>query len=173
MTSHEVAPLPYSSRLEWPKALLFAGGTLLLGMLSAAISFAHAGPRSVTMPALLLPFLWPPPWVFWAVWIVIYPCLGVAAFLIWRKRQQTDVRGALLLYALTVVGTFFFLPVSNLTPNNPGVWTLMDANGVVTTYALGWLYSRYEKATLWWLLPSLIWMPLTLGLKAWLWALNP
>lgn len=173
MISNEVARSPLGSRPEWQTALLFAAGTLLSGMLSAAISFATAGTHSAATPAGILPFLWPPSWVFWAVWMVIYPCWGVATFLVWRRRHEADVRGALILYAINVIGALFFLPLSNLTANNPGVLTLLDANGLIGTCALAWLYSRYEKATLWWLLPYLIWMPLTLGLKAWLWVLNP
>ncbi|GHF54497.1 tryptophan-rich sensory protein [Deinococcus metalli] len=153
-------------------ALVFALGTLLSGMVSAVLSFATAGAHTAAEPAGILPALWPPAWVFWAVWIVIYPAWGVATFVVWRRRRETDVRGPLVLYALNVLGALFFLPLSNLTANSPAVLTLLDANGLIGAYAMAWLYTRHEKRALWWLLPYLVWMPLTLGLKTWLWLLN-
>ena len=163
-------PQPSSSP-RWT-ALVFAFGTLLSGLLSAGLSFATAGVHSAANPAGVLPLLWPPVWVFWAVWIIIYPCWGVATYLVWEKRQQADVRGALVLYAISVLGALFFLPLSNLTANNPAVLTLLDANGLIGAYALAWLYTRYDRRALVWLLPYLVWMPLTLALKLWLWWLN-
>lgn len=82
------------------------------------------------------------------------------------------MRGALVLYALNLLGNLFFLPLSNLTANNPAVLTLLDANGLVGIYALAWLYTRYNRVTLWWLSPFLVWMPLTTALKMWFWLLN-
>ena len=163
---------PRSSSSPWWVALVFAFGTLLSGMVSAGLSFATAGEHSAANPAGILPPVWPPPWVFWVVWLIIYPTWGVATYLVWRRRNQSDVRGALVLYGLNVLGALFFLPLSNITANNPAVLTLLDANGLIGIYALAWLYTQYEKRAVWWLLPYLIWMPLTLGLKIWLWVLN-
>ncbi|BDP43846.1 hypothetical protein DAETH_38150 (plasmid) [Deinococcus aetherius] len=156
----------------WWMALVFSLGTLLLGMVSAGLSFATAGEHSTAIPLGALPPVWPPAWVFWAVWIVIYPCWGMATYLVWRRRGEADVRGALVLYALNLLGNLFFLPLSNLTANNPAVLTLLDANGLVGIYALAWLYTRYNRVTLWWLSPFLVWMPLTTALKMWFWLLN-
>lgn len=154
-------------------AAAFAAGTLVAGMASAAMSFAAAGDRTAAAPAGVLPAVWPPAWVFWAVWFVIYPMWGVATWRVWRRRHAADVRGALALYALNLLGALFFLPISTLTANSPAVLALMDANGLVATYALAWLYSRYDRRALWWLVPYLAWMPLTTALKVWFWTLNP
>jgi tryptophan-rich sensory protein len=153
-------------------AFAVAAGTVTLGMLSAGLSFAAAGDRTAATPAGVLPALWPPAWVFWAVWLVIYPAWGVATWRVWRRRGNRDVRGALVLYALNLLGALFFLPISTLTANNPAVLALMDANGFVATYALAWLYGQYDRAAVRWLLPYLIWMPLTTTLKTWFWMLN-
>jgi translocator protein len=164
-------PHPPLHSFHWT-AVAFALGTLCSGLLSAGLSFAAAGNHSAANPAGVLPALWPPAWVFWAVWTVIYPCWGVATWLVWRRRHGADVRGALALYTINILGALFFLPLSNLTANNPAVLTLLDANGLIGAYALAWLYTRYDRSTLWWLLPYLVWMPLTLALKIWLWLLN-
>jgi hypothetical protein len=38
---------------------------------------------------------------------------------------------------------------------------------VLLAYTVAWVYSRYRKAAVWWLLPWLVWMPITLGIKLW------
>lgn len=157
---------------SWWMALVFAGGTLLAGMLAALASFALIPGAVGFAEGLKPPPITPPDWAFWAVWILIYPTLGFATWLVWRRRRVADVRGALALFVLLLVGNFMFLPISNLTGGEPAVLTLMDANGLVYAYVLTWLYSRYDKASAWWLAPLLIWMPVTTFLKAWLWTLN-
>lgn len=153
-------------------ALVFAGGTLLAGMLAAGMSYLLVPAAVGFGEGLEPPPVAPPDWAFWAVWVVIYPGLGVATWLVWRRRREADVRGPLALFALMLVGNLMFLPISNLTGGEPAVLTLMDANGFVSAYVLAWLYSRYDRATAWWLAPLLLWMPITTLLKVWLWVLN-
>jgi translocator protein len=150
-------------------AIAFAAGTLLIGCLGAWVGFNWVPP---VPPYRHLPFLYPPLWFFWAVWFVIYPGWGVATWLVWRHRNVADVRGALALYAITLVGNTLFLPIGNLSGGNPAILSLMDANGVFSSWITFWLYTRYSKQAGWFLLPLMIWMPLTLLLKIWLWQLN-
>lgn len=150
-------------------ALLFALGTLLSGSLAAWLSFTVIPP----VPAYAhLPWLYPPPWVFWLVWIVIYPCKGLAAWLVWRERSRADVRGAMAVFTMILIGNMLFLPIANLSGGNPLILTLMDFNGVVSSWIIFWLYRLYSKAAGWFLLPLVIWMPVTFLLKCWLWYLN-
>lgn len=151
------------------EATAFALGTLLIGFLAAWVGFTFIPP---VPPYRQLPFLYPPPWFFWSVWLVIYPCWGVATWLIWRKRSVADVRGALALYVITLIGNTLFLPIGNLSGGNPAILSLMDANGVFSSWVTFWLYTRYSKRAGLFLLPLLIWMPLTFLLKIWLWQLN-
>ena len=81
------------------------------------------------MPGSLSPWHyprpWPPPWVFWLVWIVIYPTWGFATYLVWQKRQESDVRGAIALFVLMFVSGLFFMPVASLSGHNPGVFVTL------------------------------------------------
>lgn len=150
-------------------AITFALGTLLIGFLAASAGFTFV---PLVPPYRQLPFLYPPLWFFWVVWLVIYPSWGVATWLVWRKRAVADVRGALALYVITLIGNTLFLPIGNLSGGNPAILSLMDANGVFSSWITFWLYTRYSKQARWFLLPLLIWMPLTFLLKVWLWQLN-
>jgi tryptophan-rich sensory protein len=147
-----------------------AAGVTAFGCSAAALGLGLADPAAA--PPLAYPALWPPLWVFWAVWLVIYPASGVAAWLIWRERRRADVRGALVAFALLNTSAALFLPISALVGGAPAVLTLMDLNGVVTVAALAWLFSRYSTTAAWWLAPYLVWMPITTALKVWLWTLN-
>ena len=55
--------------------------------------------------ALEKPFFNPPTWVFGPVWITLYTLMGIAAYLVWKKRakQSKKVRKALTLYAIQLV----------------------------------------------------------------------
>jgi tryptophan-rich sensory protein len=150
-------------------ATAFALGTLLIGSVAAWIGFTFV---PAVPPYQYLPFLYPPLWFFWAVWFVIYPGWGVATWLVWQQRNVADVRGAMAVYVTTLIGNTLFLPIGNLSGGNPAILSLMDANGVVGSWIIFWLYTRYSKQSGWFLVPLLLWMPVTLLLKIWLWQLN-
>jgi len=150
-------------------AVVFALGTLTVGFVAAWIGFAFVPP---VPPYRYLPFLYPPPWAFWAIWLIIYPGWGLATWLVWRERYRADVRGVMALYIMTLIGNALFLPIGNLSGGNPAVLSLMDANGVIGSWFTYWLYTRYSKMAGWFLLPMVIWLPVTFLLKIWLWQLN-
>lgn len=142
-----------------------------LGCVAAAIGFGLPA-QSVPLTETTYPSWWPPLPLFWMVWLVIYPASAVAAWLVWRQRLVSDVRGALVAFALMNVASALFLPVSTLVGELPSVMTLMDLNGVVAVSAIAWLFSRYDRTAAWWMLPYLVWMPTTTILKALLWHYN-
>lgn len=148
----------------------FVVGITAFGAGAAAIGFGVVDPAIVDRT--VHPALWPADWIFWAVWLVIYPASGVAAWRVWRQRRTADVRGALVAFALMNVAGALFLPISSLVGGLPAVLTLMDLNGVVAVYAIAWLFARYDRRAALWMLPYLVWMPLTSALKIWLWTLN-
>ena len=153
-------------------AAAFAGGILALGMLSAGLSFA-AQPESVGSNApQVYPALYPPDWVFWTVWLVIYPCWGAATWFVWRRRQEVNLRSFWRYFGLILIVNLAFLPISALTHGNPTILTVLDATGIILLPLTAWMYGRYARPALYWLLPMFIWGPITLALKIWLTLLN-
>lgn len=165
-------PVKHSEKSPWWMALVFAGGILLAGMLDAWLSLTVLDGGAIMQPDLKYPPIYPPAWLFWAVWLVIYPCWGVATWLVWRRRYEVDLRGFWLFFAFTLLVNMAFMPINALTRGNPLVLSAMDATGLILRPLSLWLYWRYAKATFWWLLPSTVWLPITLSLKVWLWLLN-
>jgi tryptophan-rich sensory protein len=49
------------------------------------------------------PFFSPPNWLFAPAWITLYTLMGIAAFLIWQKRQEPKVKSVLWLYGIHLV----------------------------------------------------------------------
>ena len=153
-------------------ALAFAAGMLVAGMAVAMVSMI-ARPEAVGSNALqLYPPLYPPDWAFWAIWLIIYPCWGVATWLVWRRRSTEDLRPFWRYFALMFGTNLAFLPISALTRGNPAVLAMMDALGFVLLPVMVWMYGRYARAALYWLLPIFVWIPITLALKVWLTLLN-
>lgn len=153
----------------WRVLASFSIGTLLVGMLTAFISFTLF-PLSRTYN---LPVVYPPHWAFWVVWLILYSSMGLAAGHVWLKRYAADVRGAMIFYAAILLTNVMFLPIANVSNGNPAIMTFMDINGVLTAVLLGWLFSRYSKPAFYWLLPLILWMPVTAFFKILLWLSNP
>lgn len=147
----------------------FAIGTLFIGMLTAYISFT-VFPLNRTYR---LPIIYPPQWAFWVVWLILYPTMGLAAGHVWLQRAASDIRGAMTFYASILLTNFMFLPIANVSNGNPAIMTFMDVNGVLTSALLGWIFSRYSRQAFYWLLPLILWMPVTTGFKILLWIANP
>lgn len=148
----------------------FVVGITAFGAGAAAIGFGLVGAGAADQT--VYPAGWPPLWLFWTVWLVIYPASGVAAWQVWLRRHDADVRGALVAFVLMNLASALFLPISSLVGGIPAVLTLMDLNGVIAVYVIAWLFSRYARSAAWWMLPYLVWMPITTALKVWLWTLN-
>lgn len=147
----------------------FSMGTLVVGMLTAYLSFSLF-PFDNTYN---LPSIYPPQWVFWVVWLILYPTMGLAAGHVWLKRNELDIRGAMIFYLSILLTNFMFLPIANVSKGNPAIMTFMDINGILTAVLLGWIFLRYSKQAFYYLLPLMIWMPITALFKILLWMANP
>ena len=140
-------------------ALMFALSVLLIGMVPAALTFV-LDPNAVVRISLdAVPI---PAWVFTVVWLVIYPGMGIATWFVWNTRRERDISIPLTIFVAALLQTIAFWFTNSLR-----MTAVMDATGLLLAYTVAWVYSRYWKAAVWWLLPWLLWTPITLLIKLW------
>jgi tryptophan-rich sensory protein len=144
-------------------AIVFAFSILAIGLGTAFIALAlrpalqpAAGVSAEPVSSLI------PPWIFWAVWLIIYPAQGIALWYIWRLRTATNIGGALAWFAVAFVENLCFWLTSSLL-----ITAVIDTIGLVLAYMVAWVFRRYSTVAALWLLPWLLWMPITTIFKWW------
>jgi tryptophan-rich sensory protein len=142
----------------WPVGLAFTLGAPALGFLPAILTFAL---RDNPVESIGLDQVPLPGWFFTGVWVIIYPCMGVAAWQIYAHRlhEGTSATVALIVIAATLVQTTSFWLTSSLqmTAMIDATGALLAAVSMTTAFLVG-------HGGLW-LIPLMIWMPATLTLK--------
>lgn len=141
-------------------AILFLLSTSLIGNAPAILTFAF-DPSASHRIGLTEIFI--PGWVFTTVFIFNYAGMGIATWMIWRKRRVADVSVPLVVFAAAFIETLLFWATDSLR-----MTATIDVIGLTLAYTVAWVYSRYEKAAVWWLIPWLVWMPFTTAVKLWL-----
>lgn len=127
---------------------------LALSVIPGSVAFAINPDTAVDIGLTRVPL---PPWVFIVVWAVIHAGMGLAA---WRLRSTEDYAVPL---ALLVVG---FLQ-TNLFWLSDGLRSVAaaDATGLLLAVVTTWAVARQSRAAAWWLVPWVVWMPVTLAVK--------
>ena len=113
----------------------------------------------------------PPPWVFGPVWSVLYTCLGVAAFLIWRA-PASDARS-------TSLGLFWAQLLVNAawTPVFFGAERIGLALAVIVVLLVlialsAWQFMRVSRVAAGLFVPYFVWVAFATALNAALCAAN-
>jgi translocator protein len=141
------------SFLRW--ALVTVPAILLLGFLSGRMS--NSGYENRWFNALSKPELFPPGWMFGAVWTVLYIMLGVSlAMIIYARGSQG--RGLAIGFfatqlALNLMWSPLFFGAHQVTL---ALWLILAilALAIVTTFR----FARIRKAAAWLLVPYLVWL---------------
>ncbi len=137
---------------------LFAAIALILGFLPAALTFAL---RKNAADEIGLSQLTVPAWVFIAVWAIIYPSLGVAAWQVFATESRSValvVPTAVLVAGFVQTTAFWFTDSLRST-------AVTDATGVLLSILATVVLFQTVPMAVPWLLPWLLWMPVTLVLK--------
>jgi tryptophan-rich sensory protein len=143
----------------WPAAL-FAGLALFLGFLPAVLTFAL---RPNAVSAIGLDQVPIPGWFFTGVWVVIYPCMGIAAWTVWAR---SPVDPALATLALLVLAATLLQTTSFWLTNSLRSTAVIDATGVLLALlSLAAALLAAGGAAAIWLAPLVVWMPTTLTIK--------
>ncbi len=139
----------------WPSGVVYAAVALMVAQIPGTVAFAVNPDTATDIGLTTVPV---PAWVFIVVWMIIYPCMGIAA---WRLRQ--DVRDAAVPLAV-LAGGYLQTKLFWLSDSLHAV-AVADATGLLLAVITAWVFSRYSGATARWLLPWLVWMPVTLAIK--------
>jgi len=149
----------------------------LVGWIAATFAAGSVGAlasaRAATFYGQLFRPSWAPPaWLFGPVWSVLYLCMAVAAWLVWRERGFKGGRLALSLFVIQLVANalwtwlFFGLHAGALSLAEILVlWLLIAA-----TIFKFWPVRRLAALLL---LPYLAWVSFAAALTLSLWRLNP
>jgi tryptophan-rich sensory protein len=164
------ATRPTRSRAE---SLAVLAGCLAASYGAAAIGNALAGGQwDGWYEALRKPAFNPPGWVFGPVWTVLYACMGVAAWLVWRRRGLRRGAPALLLFAGQLLLNAAWTPLF-FGLRSPGL-ALVDIAGLWVMIVLTtWAFFRASRLAGWLMVPYLGWVSFAAVLNAALWRLNP
>lgn len=123
-------------------------------------------------PTLVKPPFNPPAWVFGPVWTTLYILMGVAFFLVWRKKDELPLaRLAMVAWGvqllLNFLWSFFFF-----WAQAPG-WAFLEI--LLLLGALIWtvvLFFRVSRPAGWLMTPYLLWVSFASVLNVAIWILN-
>lgn len=142
---------------RWPSAVGYAAVPLLLGNVPGLVTFAlnPDAAEDIGMTRVAVP-----PWLFAVVWAIIHGGMGLAAWRLRHSRSTVDACLPLALLAVSYVHSNLFWLAEGLR-SVAGT----DATGLLLAAVTTWAFARQSPAAARFLLPWLVWMPITLAIK--------
>jgi translocator protein len=121
---------------------------------------------------LIKPVLTPPGWILGPVWTMLYAMMGVAAWLVWEKRQNDKVTISLWLFILQLglnsLWSYLFFGLKS-----PGL-ALLDILALwVAILASLISFFRHQRTAGKLLIPYLLWVSFAVYLNLQFWRLTP
>lgn len=114
----------------------------------------------------------PPNWIFGPVWTVLYTLMAVALFAVWQtglNNRRTKIAFWIFIIHLGVNALWSILFFGLRNP----AMALIDITMLWILVAVSmFLFYKIRKATLWLLLPYLVWVTFAIFLNFYIWKLN-
>ncbi len=157
------------SATEWAALAVFVLGSLAAGFIGSIATMPNIPTWYAT---LVRPSLNPPSWVFGPVWTTLYILMGVAAFMVWQRRDHPAAKTGLVLFGI------------QLALNTLWSWLYFGGHSLglalVCVVAL-WLailgtierFYRVRHLAAYLLVPYIAWVTFASYLTAAYWYLNP
>lgn len=151
---------------------LAVGAIVLLtsGMAAAGLGYGVFGPPQEA--GIINPALWPPRWMFWAVWMLLYPATGVAGALLYETRQSPEGTRAWRWFVVSVVFALLWIPVVQASGSQLVAPVLMDLASGLAGLTAFLAARRASIPAFLWLVPINAWGIITTVLKIWRLLLN-
>lgn len=150
------------------QAFLFILVCQLAGASGALLTEAGGGSWYQTLNK---PVFTPPSWVFAPAWITLYTLMGIAAYLVWRRRDVPGARFALGLFAAQLALNAAWTPVFFGAHQIAAGLLLIVTLWVV----LAWTVRRFFPLSTvagWLLVPYILWVTYAAALNGAIWVLN-
>lgn len=123
-------------------------------------------------PTLVKPSFNPPNWAFAPVWTILYICMAVAAWRVWRQKTADGRRLALIAFgvqlALNLAWSFIFFGAQWIGLAMVEIAALLLA--IIATAVLFWRIDRPAGLLF---VPYIAWVGYATTLNVSLWILNP
>lgn len=153
-----------TARLSW----LALAGLIVVCQLAGATGALATDPgfyRELTRPS------WAPPgWLFGPVWLTLYTMMGVAGWLVWRRRPGPD-RTAMALFGVQLALNAAWTPVFfGLRSIGGGLLVIAAMNLAILATIVA--FGRHSRPAAWLLVPYATWVGFATALNAALWHLN-
>lgn len=113
----------------------------------------------------------PPNWLFAPAWITLYTLMGLAAFLVWRKRNLAGAKLALWLYGVHL-GFNALWSVIFFGLKNPGLAFLEILVLLILIVVVAVKFFRIEKIAGFLFIPYILWVTFAAVLNFAIWQLN-
>jgi benzodiazapine receptor len=113
----------------------------------------------------------PPPWVFAPVWTVLYGCMGLALWLVWRKGRSDRMLACSVFCVqllLNGIWPWTFFAAHLLFWSTVEILVLWIAIVVALVF-----FQRQSRAAAWLLVPYLVWVTFAATLNFTIWRRNP
>jgi translocator protein len=161
-----------NSRPNWLALLSFVGLAFAAGASGAFLSPGGSA-RAAAWYALLAQPAWTPHnrW-FGAVWAILYPLMGTAAWLVWGERYHRRRGPALAAYGIQLVLNALWAPLF-FGARNTGAGLFI---AVALLLAVIWTMREFlavRAGAAWILAPYAIWTGFAVALNFAIWRLNP
>ena len=145
---------------------------LAIVFVAAAIGAAASVEASTFYAQLTRPAWAPPASAFGPVWSVLYLLMGIAAWLVWRERDVSNVRAALMLFVaqlcVNALWSWLFFAWRNGALAFAEVLVLLAL--IAATIVVFWRISRLASVLM---LPYFAWVCLASALTWSVWQSNP
>ena len=155
-----------------PSEFLTAAGFVVACFCLAGLGqfFSDAEPgewyRDLQKPAFT-----PPGWVFGPVWTVLYVCMGLAAWFVWRERVTAHVSVALTLFVLQLLLNAAWPPIF-FGYRNPGLAFAEIVALWIAIVATVSSFFRISGPAGWLMVPYLVWVTFAAVLNGFIWRMN-
>ena len=124
---------------------------------------------------LLKPPFTPPSWLFAPVWTILYALMGIAAFLVWEKKQGAQkprAAAALNMFCLQLIlNALWSIVFFGL--RSPLLGLIIIILMLFTIILTMWRFYFIDRRAFWLMVPYLLWVSFATLLNFYIFALNP